>query len=221
MKFTILTIFPEMFPGILDFSLAGKALKSGLWQLETVDIKQYGIGNYKHVDDTPYGGGAGMVIRPDVLEKAIENSKLEGKKLFYMSPRGAVLDQKKAEELSMLKEIAIICGRYEGIDERVIEHYGIEELSVGDYILSGGEPAALVVMDAVVRLLPEVVGNKDTHNEESFSNNLLEYPHYTKPAEWKGMKVPEVLSSGDHKKVADWRKAKAVEITKKRRPDLL
>jgi len=162
-----------------------------------------------------------MVIRPDVLEKAIENSKLEGKKLFYMSPRGAVLDQKKAEELSMLKEIAIICGRYEGIDERVIEHYGIEELSVGDYILSGGEPAALVVMDAVVRLLPEVVGNKDTHNEESFSNNLLEYPHYTKPAEWKGMKVPEVLSSGDHKKVADWRKAKAVEITKKRRPDLL
>ncbi len=219
MKFTVLTIFPEMFPGMLDFSLAGKALKNGLWQLETIDIKQFGHGNYNHVDDTPYGGGAGMVLRADVLEKAIE--KTNKTKILYMSPRGAVLDQKKAVELSKLGEIIILCGRYEGIDERVIEHYGIEEVSIGDYILSGGEPAALILMDAVIRLLPEVVGNAETHSEESFSSGLLEYPHYTKPAEWKGMKVPEVLTSGDHKKVADWRKAKALEITKKRRPDLL
>lgn len=223
MKFTVLTLFPEMFPGMLGHSLAGKALENGLWALKTIDVKEYGIGKFKHVDDAPYGGGAGMVIRPDVLEKAIEENLTaeQQKKIIYMSPRGKVLDQSIASELSKKDEIIIICGRYEGIDERVIEHYNIEEVSVGDYILSGGEPAAMILMDAVVRLLPEVVGNFDTHSEESFSNNLLEYPHYTRPAEWKDKKVPEILSSGDHKKVADWRKQQSLEITKKRRPDLL
>lgn len=218
MKFTLLTIFPEMFPGSLGYSIAGEALNNGRWSLETVDLKQFGLGKYKHIDDSPYGGGAGMVIRADVLEKALDGRK---KPIIYLSPRGKALTHQKAVELAKLDEITLLCGRYEGIDERVIEHYGIEELSIGDYILSGGEPAALVVMDAIIRLLPEVIGNNETHFEESFSDGLLEYPHYTRPAEWRGLKVPEILTSGDHKKVAEWRKEKSLEITRERRPDLL
>lgn len=222
MKFKLITIFPEMFPGMLGYSLAGKALEKGLWGIETVDLKQFGRGNYNHVDDTPYGGGAGMVIRPDVLGDAIESATANRKtKIIYMSPRGLPLTQKKAKELTKEQEIIIICGRYEGIDERVIEHYEIEEISIGDYILSGGEPAAMILMDSIIRLLPEVIGNEGTHFEESFSEGLLEYPHYTRPAEWNGKKVPEILASGDHKKVAEWRKERALENTKLRRPDLL
>lgn len=219
MKFNILTLFPEMFPGYLSYSLAGEALKNGLWEYNAIDLKTFGIGKFPRVDDTPYGGGAGMVMRPDVLEKAIEKTNLS--KLIYMSPRGARLTQKKAAELANTKEINILCGRYEGIDERVIEHYGIEEMSIGDYVLSGGEPAALILMDSVIRLLPEVIGNSDTHMEESFSNNLLEYPHYTRPAVWKDIPVPEVLSSGNHAKIKEWREKKSLEITKAKRPDLL
>lgn len=219
LKFKIITLFPEMFPGMLGHSLAGDALQNGLWELETIDMKQFGLGKFPRVDDTPYGGGAGMVIRPDVLEKAIESTNYS--KIIYLSPRGERLSQKKAEELAKIDEITLLCGRYEGIDERVIEEYQIEELSIGDYILSGGEPAAMILMDSVVRLIPGVIGNSDTHLEESFSDGLLEYPLYTRPAEWKGRKVPEVLSSGDHKKVADWRRTQSLEITKKRRPDLL
>ena len=224
MKFNILTLFPEMFPGSLAFSLAGEALKKGLWQYEAINLKQFGAGKFPRVDDTPYGGGAGMVMRADVLEKAIEQLPTADRQLptlIYMSPRGARLTQCKAAQLSKSTEINILCGRYEGIDERVIEHYGIEELSIGDYILSGGEPAALILMDALIRLIPGAIGNAETHNDESFSNNLLEYPHYTRPAEWKGLKVPEILTGGNHAKIAEWRRAKALEITKVRRPDLL
>ena len=219
MKFNLFTLFPEMFPGSLGYSLAGEALKNGLWGYQGIDLKQFGIGKFPRVDDAPYGGGAGMVMRADVIEKALENQKPN--KLIYMSPRGLPLTQNKVIELSKLNEINILCGRFEGIDERVIEHYKIEEISVGDYILSGGEVAALVLMDALIRGLPGVIGGLTSHDEESFSNGLLEYPHYTRPAEWKGLKVPEVLTSGNHAKIAEWRRKKALELTQKRRPDLL
>ncbi len=208
-----------MFPGTLNYSLAGEALKQGKWGYETVYIRDFGIGKHKQVDDSPFGGGAGMVIRPDVMGEAIES--VPALPLIYLSPRGKPLTQKKAEELSKLPELGIICGRFEAIDDRVINHYGIEEISIGDYILSGGEPAAIVLMDSIIRILPEVIGNTGTHDEESFSDGLLEYPHYTRPAEWKGVGVPPVLTSGNHGEVAKWRKAQSLEITKARRPDLL
>jgi tRNA (guanine37-N1)-methyltransferase len=212
-----------MFPGSLSSSLAGDALEKGLWSYKTVNIRDFGVGKHKNVDDSPYGGGAGMVLRADVLGEAIESQAKPGKKqkLIYMSPRGKQLTQQKVTELAELKEIAIICGRFEGIDERVLEHYEVEEISLGDYILSGGEPAALILMDAVIRVLPNVLGNKETHDEESFSNGLLEYPHYTRPPEWNGRAIPEILVSGNHAKVAEWRKQKSIEVTKKNRPDLL
>ena len=208
-----------MFPGTLNYSLAGEGLRQGKWGYETVHIRSFGIGKHKMVDDSPFGGGAGMVIRADVLGEAIES--IPKMPLFYLSPRGKPLTQEKVQELSKLPEIALICGRFEAIDERVIEHYNIEEISIGDYILSGGEPAAIVLMDSIIRILPEVIGNAGTHDEESFSDGLLEYPHYTRPAEWKERKVPEILTSGNHGEVAKWRKNKSVEITKERRPDLL
>lgn len=219
MKFNLITLFPEMFPGSLQYSLAGDALKNDIWNFGTINLRDFGLGKHKNIDDTPYGGGAGMVIRADVLGEAIESTK--PKKLIYMSPRGKALTQAKAIELSKEAEISIICGRFEGIDQRVIDHYEIEEISIGDYILSGGEPAALVMMDAIIRTLPGVLGNNETHSEESFSGGLLEYPHYTRPAEWKEIGVPDILKSGNHAEIDKWRKQKSLELTKLVRSDLL
>jgi tRNA (guanine37-N1)-methyltransferase len=224
-KVKLLTLFPDMFPGPLGSSLAGKARERGIWDFEAIDIRSFATDKHKTVDDTPAGGGAGMVMRPDVLGAAIEACVRPKAKLIYMSPRGGVLTQSKAFELSKLDELAIICGRFEGVDERVLEEYDIEEVSVGDYILSGGEVAALVLMDACIRLLPGVIGNEATLNEESFGENadyagLLEYPLYTRPSEWKGRMIPEILFSGHHDKIRQWRLKCAKEITKKRRADL-
>jgi tRNA (guanine37-N1)-methyltransferase len=219
MQFKIFTLFPEMFPGTLDFSIASEARQKGVWSYKTINIRDFGLTRHKNVDDTPYGGGAGMVIRADVLGAALESSPI--KPLIYLSPRGKQLTQAKVAELAKQPELGIICGRFEGVDQRVLTHYNIEEISIGDYILSGGEPAALVLMDSIIRVLPEVVGNAETHSEESFSNGLLEYPHYTRPAQWNGLKVPEVLTSGNHAEIAKWRHEQSVEITKKNRPDLL
>jgi tRNA (guanine37-N1)-methyltransferase len=219
-KVKILTIFPEIFPGFLGTSLTGKALKEGIWSLETVNIRDYAFDKHGSVDDTPCGGGAGMIMRPDVLGEAIEHNYTKGK-IIYMSPKGMPLTQAKVHELSKLDELTIICGRFEGIDERVLEEYDIEEISIGDYILTGGEQAAMVMLDAVVRLLPGVLGNVASTENESFETQLLEYPQYTRPIEWKGRKVPEILLSGHHENVAKWQKEQALQITKQRRPDLL
>ena len=219
-KATILTIFPEIFPGFLGTSLTGKALNEGLWECETVNIRDYAFDKHGSVDDTPCGGGAGMIMRPDVLGNAIEHNYSSGR-IIYMSPKGKPLTQAKVRELRRENNITIICGRFEGIDERVIEEYGIEEISIGDYILTGGEQAAMIMLDAIVRLLPGVLGNSASTENESFEGNLLEYPQYTRPIEWKGRKVPEILMSGHHENVAKWQKEQALQITKERRPDLL
>lgn len=216
----ILTIFPEIFPSFLGTSLTGRALKDGIWNMEAVNIRDYAFDKHGSVDDTPCGGGAGMIMRPDVLGNAIDHN-YKGGKIIYMSPRGQVLTQQKVHELSKEDNLTIICGRFEGIDERVLEEYNIEELSIGDYILTGGEQAAMIMLDAVVRLLPNVLGNAASTENESFENGLLEYPQYTRPIEWKNRKVPEVLLSGHHENVAKWQKEKALQITKERRPDLL
>ena len=219
-KAKILTIFPEIFPGFLGTSLTGKALKEGLWSIEAVNIRDYAFDKHGSVDDTPCGGGAGMIMRPDVLGEAIEHNHT-GEKIIYMSPKGKPLTQAKVRELSKLDELTIICGRFEGIDERVLEEYDIEEISIGDYILTGGEQAAMIMLDAIVRLLPGVLGNAASTENESFETQLLEYPQYTRPIEWKGRKVPEILLSGHHENVAKWQKEQALQITKQRRPDLL
>jgi len=220
LKAKILTIFPEVFPGFLGFSLTGRALNEGIWQMQTVNIRDYAFDKHGSVDDTPCGGGAGMIMRPDVLGEAIEHN-YDGGKIIYMSPKGKPLTQQKVKELSRVENLTIICGRFEGIDERVIEEYDIEEISIGDYILTGGEQAAMIMLDAIVRLLPGVLGNSASTENESFEGNLLEYPQYTRPVEWKGRKVPEVLMSGHHENVAKWQKEQALQITKERRPDLL
>jgi tRNA (guanine37-N1)-methyltransferase len=228
-KVSILSIFPEIFPGPLEYSLAGQALKAGIWQYELVDIRDFGLTKHKNVDDIPYGGGNGMVMRADVLGAAIDHALTlnPDATIIYMSPRGKKLTQAISQEISQSKNIIILCGRFEGIDERIIEEYNIQELSIGDYVLSGGELAALVLLDSCIRLLPGVLENQETLCEESFSiigpaqKTLLEYPLYTRPAEWKGRKVPDILVSGDHKKIEDWRYKKSLEITKQRRPDLL
>jgi tRNA (guanine37-N1)-methyltransferase len=224
-KVKIFTLFPEMFPASLGFSLAGRARQNGIWDYEAIDIREYAKDVHKSVDDTPAGGGAGMVMRADVLGDAIEANTNKNTKIIYMSPRGEVLTQKKLYELANCNDLAIICGRFEGIDERVMEEYGLEEISVGDYILSGGEVAAQVLLDGCIRLLDGVIGNKNTLNEESFGENadysgLLEYPLYTRPIDWKAKKIPEVLLSGHHKNINRWRLQKAEEITQKRRQDL-
>ena len=221
---TILTLFPDMFPGALGEGVTGRALKQGLWSLDTVYIRDFAKDNYGSVDDTPFGGGAGMVMKPDVVADAIEAVPNPGR-LLFMSPRGRVLDQAMAHDLASEEQITIICGRYEGLDQRVIDAYDIEEVSIGDYVLSGGEMAAMVVLDSAVRLIPGVVNNDETTGDESHENGLLEYPHYTRPAEWEdqnGVKrsVPDVLTSGHHKKIDAWRKNESLELTKKRRPDL-
>ncbi|MDD4615556.1 MAG: tRNA (guanosine(37)-N1)-methyltransferase TrmD [Alphaproteobacteria bacterium] len=219
----VLTLFPEAFPGILGISLPGKALKDGLWRLETLDIRSFARDKHASVDDTPYGGGAGMVMRPDVLDEAIAGAEMKfGKasRKIYLSPRGKVLNQKLVSELANEKSLLLVCGRYEGVDQRVIEAQGLEEVSLGDFVLAGGEVAAMALIEACVRLLPGVLGNAATIEEESFSEGLLEYPHYTRPALWKGAEVPEVLISGHHENVRTWRRAEAEKITRERRPDL-
>ncbi|HSK40519.1 MAG TPA: tRNA (guanosine(37)-N1)-methyltransferase TrmD [Arenibaculum sp.] len=221
----VLTLFPEMFPGPLGFSLAGKALENRLWLLETVDIRSFARDKHRSVDDAPFGGGPGMVMRPDVLDAALTAAtggpEAPGRgRVIYPSPRGRLLNQELVRDLVAEPLVTVLCGRYEGVDERVLEKHAAEEVSVGDYVLSGGEPAALVMIDAAVRLLPGVMGNVETAGEESFEGGLLEYPHYTRPALWEGRAVPEVLISGHHEKVGAWRLAEAERITRERRPDL-
>jgi len=216
---TVLTIFPEMLPGPLAYSLAGKALDAGLWRLETVDIRGFARDKHRSVDDAPFGGGPGMVLRPDVLDAAIEGAGGVGP-LIHLSPRGRPLDQDRVRELAALPGIRLICGRFEGVDERVLEARAVEEVSLGDFVLSGGEPAAIALIDACVRLLPGVVGCAETLAEESFADGLLEYPHYTRPQVWQGRAVPEVLVSGDHGRVRAWRRGEAERLTRERRPDL-
>jgi len=216
----IITLFPEVFPGVLDASLTGKALKEGLWQLHTTDLRRYGEGRHRNVDDTPAGGGAGMVLRADVLGHAIEATHRPGTPLIYLSPRGKPFDQTMARDLAAQTGVTLICGRFEGIDERIIEHYGITEVSLGDFVLTGGEIAAQALIDATVRLIPRVLGNQASVQEESFSDHLLEHPQYTKPARWQGRDIPDILLSGHHGNIADWRRGMAERLTKERRPDL-
>ncbi len=220
---TILTLFPEMFPGPLGLSLAGDALGKGLWSLEAKNIREHGRGRHRAVDDTPAGGGAGMVLRADVLAAAIDGALApdDPRPRLLMSPRGKPLTQGRVRELGRGPGALIVCGRFEGVDERVIEARALEEVSIGDYVLSGGEIAALALLDACVRLIPGVMGAADSGSEESFENGLLEYPHYTRPREWEGRAIPEILLSGDHKKIAEWRRAEAERLTRARRPDLL
>ena len=217
---SVLTIFPALFPGVLAESLAGKALESGAWALEVLDIRDFAKDKHRSVDDTPFGGGAGMVMRPDVVDAALAAVEKAPGPVIYLSPRGAVLTQERVRELAGAPGVTLLCGRYEGVDQRVLEARGIEELSIGDYVLAGGEVAAMVLLEAVVRLLPGVMGNEASAAEESFERDLLEYPHYTRPADWRGREVPEVLASGHHEKIRRWRLARAEEITEKRRPDL-
>jgi tRNA (guanine37-N1)-methyltransferase len=220
---SVLTLYPEMFPGVLGQSLAGKALQDGTWMLETTQIRDFAMDRHRSVDDTPAGGGAGMVMRADVLARAIDHVSPpgDGRPRLLMSPRGRPLTQARVRELATGPGVTILCGRFEGVDQRVIEARSLEEVSIGDYILSGGEPAALVLLDAVVRLLPGVMGNDASGEEESFENGLLEHPHYTRPQLFEGQAIPEVLISGNHAKIAAWRREKALELTRERRPDLL
>lgn len=216
----VLTLFPGMFPGTLGQSLAGKALKDGVWSLETVDIRDFARDKHRTVDDTPFGGGAGMVMRPDVIDEALEAHYPKRGPLVYLTPRGRVFDQAIARRFAAEPGLTLLCGRYEGVDQRVLEAWDVEEISVGDFVLSGGETAAVVVLDAVVRLLPGVVGKTESIEEDSFERGLLEHPLYTRPQEWKGRAVPEVLVSGHHARVAEWRQFQSEEITRSRRPDL-
>lgn len=222
----VLTIFPEMFPGMLGLSLAGKALERGLWSLHTIDIRDFADDRHGTVDDAPFGGGAGMVMRADVTDRALESAIAADRAedgtspLVYLSPRGRVLDQARIRDLAGGAGVILLCGRYEGVDQRALDARGVEEISIGDYVLSGGEPAALALIDACVRLLPGVLGAESSLEEESFEAGLLEYPHYTRPAEWCGRAVPEVLLSGHHEKIQAWRRAEAERITRERRPDL-
>ena len=216
----VLTLFPEMFPGPLGISLAGKALQSGLWRLETVNIRDHALDLHGSVDDAPFGGGQGMVMRADVLDAAIAAGMLKGAPLICLTPRGARLDQGRIAEIASGSGMTLICGRYEGIDQRALDAWNVEEISLGDFVLSGGEPAAIACIDACVRLLPGVIRTGCPPDEESFTMGLLEYPHYTRPADWCGRRVPEVLLSGHHRRIIDWRRAQAEEVTLKRRPDL-
>ena len=217
---SVLTIFPEMFPGPLGLSLAGKALASGAWSLDVVDIRNFANDKHRTVDDTPAGGGPGMVMKADVLGRAIEATATDTRPRLLMSPRGTPLTQSRVEALTGDAGVVLVCGRFEGIDERVIAARGLEEVSAGDYVLSGGEIAAMALIDACVRLLPGVMGTAASGAEESFANGLLEYPHYTRPQLWEGRPIPEILLSGDHAKIAAWRRAEAERLTRERRPDL-
>ena len=221
-RVTVLTLFPEMFPGPLGHSLAGRALDAGAWMLETVDIRTFARDKHGAVDDSPFGGGPGMVMRPDVLAAAIDASHAQDEPgaRIMLTPRGAPLDRRRLRELAATPRVTLVCGRYEGVDERVIEARGLEEISVGDFVLSGGEPAAMLLIDACVRLLPGVVGDPAAIEEESFERGLLEHPQYTRPAIWEGRSVPEVLLSGHHARIGAWRRAEAERATRERRPGL-
>ncbi|PWJ80118.1 tRNA (guanine37-N(1)-) methyltransferase [Pseudaminobacter salicylatoxidans] len=219
---SVLTLYPEMFPGALGLSLAGRALERGDWSLEAVQIRDFATDRHRTVDDTPAGGGAGMVMRADILAKAIDATAPadDPRPKLLMSPRGKPLTQARVRELAAGPGAIVLCGRFEGVDQRIIEARGLEEVSIGDFILSGGEPAALVLLDAVVRLLPGVMGNDSSGDEESFENGLLEHPHYTRPQDFEGRPIPDVLISGNHAKIAAWRRAEAEKLTRERRPDL-
>ena len=220
MKINILTLYPEMFPGTLGYSLAGKAISEGKVELNVVNIRDFATDNYKSVDDTPFGGGAGMVMKPEVLDAAITATYKTGP-LYYLSPRGVVFNQETAKSWAKeTDEMTFLCGRFEGIDERILEKWQIQEISIGDFVLSGGEPALITMLDAMIRLIPSVMGNAESGNEESFSDNLLEYPQYTKPQVWQGRSVPEVLLSGHHANIRQWRLEQSKTLTKTRRPDL-
>jgi len=215
----VITLFPECFPGVLGTSLTGKALKAGRWQLHTTDMRLFGEGKHRNVDDTPAGGGAGMVLRADIIGRAVEASHRAGP-ILYMSPRGRPFTQAMARKLAAGPGCTILCGRFEGIDQRAIEHFDMQEISIGDYVLTGGELAAQVLLDAVVRLLPGVLGNEASTEDESHSAGLLEHPNYTRPKDWMNRKIPEVLMSGHHGEIAKWRREKSEALTKARRPDL-
>ena len=220
MQAQVFTLYPEVFPGPLAKGLYGKALANKLWDLKVINIRDSATDKHKTVDDTPYGGGSGMLLKADVLAKSLDQNIRKGERIFYLSPKGKKFDYKIAQDLSKEKSISIICGHFEGVDERVLSTRNIEEVSIGDYVLSGGETAALVVLDSVLRLLPGVLGNDKSSIDETFENSLLEYPQYTKPQIWEKKSVPEVLLSGDHSKIKDWRLSQSEAITRVRRPDL-
>ncbi len=219
-KAQIFTLYPEIFPGPLNKGLYGKALSKKIWDLKVVNIRDSAEDKHKTVDDTPFGGGSGMLLKPDVLAKSIDQNINIGERIFYLSPKGKKFDQKIAKDLAKEKYINLICGHFEGIDERILSTRNIEEISIGDFILSGGETAAFVIIDSILRLLPGVIGNEISKKDESFENGLLEYPQYTKPLIWEKKSVPEVLLSGDHAKIKDWRLSQSEAITRDRRPDL-
>ena len=216
----IFTLYPEFFPGPLSKGLYGKAMSKKLWDLKVVNIRDYATDKHKTVDDTPYGGGSGMLMKPDVLAKSIDENVVKDERIFYLSPKGKLFDQNFAKDLSKEQSISLICGHFEGVDERILSTRKIEEISLGDFVLSGGETAAYVVLDSILRLLPGVLGNDQSTNDESFENGLLEYPQYTKPPIWEEKSVPDVLLSGDHAKIKDWRLSQSEAITRVRRPDL-
>jgi len=216
----VFTLYPEVFPGPLSKGIYGKALSKKLWDLNIINIRDAAEDKHKTVDDTPYGGGSGMLLKADVLAKSLDQNKIEGERIIYLSPRGKKFDQNCAQKLSNEKSVSFICGHFEGVDERVLSTRNIEEISIGDYILSGGETAAFVMIDSILRLLPGVLGNENSKADESFENGLLEYPQYTKPQIWEEKAVPEVLLSGDHSKIKDWRLSQSEAITRDRRPDL-
>ena len=216
----VFTLYPDFFPGPLDKGLYGKAMEKKIWDLKTVDIREYALDKHKTVDDTPYGGGSGMLLKPDVVAKSLDANIKNGEKIFYLSPRGKVFNQNIAKEISKENKVNLICGHFEGIDQRVLDNREIEEISIGDFVLSGGETASYVFIDAILRLIPGIIGNEESKNEESFENGLLEYPQYTKPQIWEEKSVPNVLLSGDHAKIKDWRLTQSKAITRHRRPDL-
>ncbi|MDC3126293.1 tRNA (guanosine(37)-N1)-methyltransferase TrmD [Candidatus Pelagibacter sp.] len=216
----VFTLYPEVFPGPLSKGLYGKAMSKKLWDLKVVNIRDAAEDKHKTVDDTPYGGGSGMLLKADVLAKSLDQNRIEGGKILYLSPKGKKFDQSYAKKLATTKSLSLICGHFEGVDERVLSTRNIEEISIGDYVLSGGETAAYVVIDSVLRLLPGVLGNDNSNIEETFENGLLEYPQYTKPQIWEEKSVPDVLLSGDHSKIKDWRLSQSEAITRDRRPDL-
>ena len=223
-KANILTLYPDIYPGYLGYSLLGKALEKKIWELNIYNLRDFGEGKHKAVDDKPFGGGAGMIIKPDILGDAIAETLIKNhdqQKLVYLSHKGKPFKQVDAEKFSQSNGVSILCGHFDGIDQRVMDIYEVEEISMGDYVLTGGEVASFAFLDAIIRLLPGVLGNEISIKDESFSDNLLEYPQYTKPQEYKNIKVPDVLLSGNHEKIAEWRREKSIEITEKNRPDLL